>query len=298
MGSWHGTCGLTNLPVMRGEEVYIFPVKERDVSKYRSHCYSTSLYSPSLLPFSAKYDDYGGGTECTGVALGVTINNIRSQLFELDVGQNKHHDIAVKKDDFDVEKFFEAIHKNRLFVKGWGHNYPVFFTMVRKDVVDRMWSEWKFDVYTGKGKGIDPNDYYDRDITFEQLSDSIPSFLEECLTSKVRKKVSFENHSDTYHVSSYFRTFSTSEFWDLCFFSEQVFDLVESENKDIAIELMELYLRGKMVNEIMELTRKIWLPVMHLGSQNQGYEVYKFLNNVVSDVIEENESNNEDENNT
>lgn len=70
MGCWNGTCGLSGLPIINSEEIYVFPIIE---SSRDSFCYTSALYRPSVVPFRAKYNDYGGGKECSGPALKITL---------------------------------------------------------------------------------------------------------------------------------------------------------------------------------------------------------------------------------
>ena len=84
MGCWNNTCGLTNLPIIVGDEVYVFPLKENDLSEYRSHCETSALFTPSSMPFIAKYDDYGGGEDACGIALDDIIDGIKLDLIEME----------------------------------------------------------------------------------------------------------------------------------------------------------------------------------------------------------------------
>lgn len=304
MGSWNNTCGLTNLPIIAGESVYVFPIRERDLSKYRSHCYSTALYQPVLIPFVAEYNDYGAGENCSGIALDLTIEELRRTLIELEIGENKYHDIAVKRNDFDDVKFFEAVNEKRLFVHGWGEsNRPVFFTMIRKDVADRMWNEWTFDQWRGSEgvvpEGFESDQYYIKNVTYAKIAAMIPQYL--AAISKVIKDL--DNNQITidryitrsllqrgklaanYLLDNIFHYFENFEFWDLLNGRECIVNYIIQGELERAEEFIRTYMMGVMINHIMESTRRIWLPVMHMGSQNECYSDYRFLNTVTNDVM-------------
>jgi hypothetical protein len=315
MGSWNNTCGLTNLPIISGEEVYVFPIQEVDNSKYRSHCYSTALYKPMMVPFVAKYNDYGAGEECSGVALDLFVEEMRRELVELEVGENQYHDIAVKRDDFDIDKFFEAVHKYRMFVKGWGTtDRPVYFTMIRKDVADRMWKEWTFDQYKGSEgtvpEGFESDQYYIKNVTYAKIAAMIPEYL--AAISKVVEQLNNEEITiDRYIIGSLllrnevaekflldgiFRYFGHHDFWDLLNTKECIIKYIMSGDLDRAEEFIRNFIIGIMINHMMESTRRIWLPVMHQGSQSEEYAEYRFLNSLANDVITARESEFEDDN--
>lgn len=300
MGSWNNTCGLTNLPIHSGEAVYVFPIKEKDLSKYRSHCYSTAFYQPMLLPFVAEYNDYGAGENCTGVGLDLFVDELRRELVEMEVGENEYHDIAVKKEGFNIDTFFEAVHEDRLFVKGWGATpRPVYFTMVRKDVVDRMWNEWTYDIYTGKGKGSDPDSYYEHDMSYAKIAQGIQPFLESvaknlkaeaagtAITDRYfrRGMMLRELKDDDNFLSGILRSFENHEFWDLLYVREVILKCAENDEIDRAVEFLRMHTIGVMVNSMMESTRKIWTPVMHMGSQSEQTDEYRLMHQLANDVL-------------
>lgn len=58
MGSWNQTCGLSQLHIRHGQDVMVFALVKNN--GHDSLCYTTPFYSPVMLPFYAKYNDYGG----------------------------------------------------------------------------------------------------------------------------------------------------------------------------------------------------------------------------------------------
>lgn len=304
MGSWNNTCGLTNLPIHAGEAVYVFPINEKDLSKYRSHCYSHAFYKPMIIPFTAEYNDYGAGENCTGISFDLFIEEMRRELVELEVGENEYHDIAVKREGFGEEQFFEAVHEDRLFVKGWGTtDRPVYFTMVRKDVADRMWNEWSFDMWKGsKGEvpaGFEFDEYYIKNVTYAKLATLVPKFLSE-LSEKIKELTNDELMIDRYISRSLlmrdnlaakfllegvFRTLENYDFWDLLNAKECIIKYIETDQLDKAEEFIHTLMIGCMVNSMMESTRRIWLPVMHMGSQSEEHAEYRLLHKLANDVI-------------
>ena len=152
MGSWSKTCGLSNLHITAGTPVYVFVLEK---NKDYDHCHSTGLFAPLLLPFESVYDDYGGGEDSSGPALDYIMNMIKKDLVELEEGENQYHDIPVKKEDFGPEKFFEAVHEDRLSIQGRFRDEPtqLYFTMMRKDIVDDILENRRIQDYVGDGKG-------------------------------------------------------------------------------------------------------------------------------------------------
>jgi hypothetical protein len=328
MGSWNNTCGLSNLPIHANEEVYVFPIREKDLSGYRSHCYANALYDPVLTPFEAKYNDYGAAEDCTGIMLPRIVYELTRQMVELEQGENKYHDIPVKKDDFDIDKYFEAVHEDRMFVKGYGTaNRPVYFTMVRRDVVDRMWNDWTFDMWKGsKGSvpaGFESDEYYVKNVTYAKLAELLPQFVDDCIAEyhkdaeelirpdgvtdevwKIMSSNQFRRHfrsalltdGESFVGHSFRMLTDHQHHWDLLRFKDLVNDAIGQNDRLAVIEILRLALLGLMVNSIMESTRKIWLPAMHMGSQSEEYDVYRMMNTVTNDVMAQRQAYYDEEN--
>ena len=327
MGCWNGTCGLTELPIIVGTDIFVFPVVE---SYTDSFCYSSALYRPSVLPFRAKYNDYGAGEDCTGIALPYLMEGIANQLIEQDVGENQYHDIAVKREGFNADVFFEACHEKRLMFanplrayEGQPKTKDVFFTMIRKDAVDRLWNEWTYDMYKMRDvpvpEGLETDQYYFKNITYAKLAELIPEYMAACASNlkeftSIRPVdgLSEEEHADfmravkSYTYRSFFvdrnnhilagtfnHTFgdgySDGGFSDIADIRETIILEYMEGDKELAYALMREAMIGSMVNSFMESTRKVWLPVMHQGSQSEEYTEYKLLNKITADIIKERE---------
>ncbi len=278
MGSWNNTCGLTNLPICAGDEVYVFPIYEVDRSGYRSHCYTNALYNPSLSPFVAKYDDYGGGDDCSGITLPFTMAMITRNLVEMPVGKNEYHDIAVKKDGFGNKEFFEAVHEHRLFIDRYGSSKrPVYFTMILKDIADRIINEYEWEHYTSKG-------YVKR--SYKSIASDIPDLL------KIYKKNGFVNLEWNHkNIASHFILIDEigycNSHWNLLPLKALLTEFGKIDGDGASIKLMENRLLGVIINSLMSSTRKVWLPTMNVGSQSAEYDEYKFLNKLVDEYIDD-----------
>jgi hypothetical protein len=152
MGCWNKTCGLSNLHIIAGTDVYVFVLEENTDKTDR--CYSTAFWRPLLLPFTSKYNDYGGGEESGGPGFQLIMDSIAKELTEMEVGDNEYHDIAVKKEGFGEEQFFESVHEHRLFKKSYyGDKQVIDFVMMRKDIVDYILENRVIERYVGEGKG-------------------------------------------------------------------------------------------------------------------------------------------------
>lgn len=61
MGSWYGTCGVSQLPIVDGDKVVLFLLQknvDEDVS-YNGMCHSDEIYEPVSVAVIGEYNDYG-----------------------------------------------------------------------------------------------------------------------------------------------------------------------------------------------------------------------------------------------
>jgi hypothetical protein len=289
MGCWNKTCGLSNLHITAGTPVYVFVLEK---NKSYDHCYSTSLFSPLLLPFESVYDDYGGGEDSSGPALDYIMNMIKKDLVEMEVGENQYHDIEVKREGFTPEKFFEAVHEDRLSIQGRrAEPTQLYFTMMRKDIVDDILANRTIEDYVGDGKGtcgygnnyvkykfadivadIRPllNDAMEivSNIDKELLSLKMFSGLDYMFDQDYENKVLKWMRGDSYRYS---------RIVDMKQVISKGLEIgtVDSINKVAA--LLEEYLKGIYIDGFMHSARKTWIPGGHEGSQSMSGGALRLL---------------------
>jgi hypothetical protein len=299
MGCWNKTCGLSNLHIMAGMPVYVFVLEK---TEHYDNCYTTSLFKPLLLPFESTYNDYGGGENSHGVALDLIVGGIKEQLVELDAGENVYHDIAVKREGFDVDQFFEAVHENRLTIKGWTNKeVPVYFTMFRKDIVDSILEDHVIEDYVGEGRGTCGwNNNYIRYKFADIVADIRP------LINAAVKEL-----DDLNAVDKELRAFKLTGF--------QYMDVSDLDNKVIrwmrgidyrysrivdmrvviaehlstgtaeALDRLETllveHLKAIFIEGFMSAARKTWIPGGHEGSQSYSGDALRVLNRAVESAL-------------
>jgi hypothetical protein len=316
MGCWNKTCGISNLHIYAGQPVYVF-VLEENISE-DSYCYSTCLFKPCLLPFNSEYDDYGGGENSSGVGLPFILNSLREKLVELEVGENSYHDIVVKRGDFDIDKFFEACHENRLFVGSY-HRIPVQFTMMRKDIVDGILQ--KFSLYDYKTK---------KDLTYADCLEELDIIIGEwqnLFASTLGRQIvlaterGFLDHLEGDRKNDAYAALAELMFSNLLFscrssenfaqrllgslkdrtasfiyLDQVVTNLVAHSQKEQLKELLADCLKGVFIDAFMDGTRKLWTPGGHEGSQNTDVDGHKILISTIQEAIDfqENQRANDD----
>lgn len=278
-----------------GEEVMVF-VLEKNMDD-TDRCYSTAFWAPCLVPFYSKYADYGRGDEDTGVALPYIMEGIKDHLIEIELGDNKYHDIEIKKDKFDIELLYEAVHENRLFKHNYrGRNQTIDLVMVRKDIADDILANYQREMYLGDGKGDCGYDNAYKLVTFAKILEDLPEFMAKLAehlapvdgldntanAALIRMKfiggldTVFE-YGDTNLVSKWVRGGDGYRFSQVVQPSQIVIELMQEGKVKEATEFMIDLLKGLYINCFMEMTRRNWAPGGHEGSQGNETHGYRIM---------------------
>jgi hypothetical protein len=317
MGSYNGTCAVSNIHITNSQRIAVFMLTEKTHQDKHS-CYTNSHYEFCPLPFYAEYNDYGAGEHCNGIGLNIIVDSIREKLFEFEPGANKYHDIAVKKEAFDINLLWEAAHENRLSIES--EREEIMLRMMlnsarspieQAEIVARLTSI--------KARGItvipimvrcdildyilenDTKDYHYRDpagnfstetYRFRDLINGVPDYVkrlrnaapdELLLPSNFRGDNLFRNNERNYVVEWFRRHRETqSPLFE-------IFDLTENLSKisdESAIELLSEFLKGLWLNEYMDSLHKAWSKPI-TGGQVIDHQPYQLLNDAVQKAFKQ-----------
>jgi hypothetical protein len=298
MGCWNQTCGLSQLHIRHGQDVMVFALTKNN--GYDSLCYTTPFWAPAMLPFYAKYNDYGGGEDCTGVGLNIVMNAIKEELIELPQGANQFHDIPVKAEGFNDEVFFEAVHEGRLFVKGLHERQRVHveFVMFHMDVVNHILENRKIERYVGQNNGNTGWDNAYIEYTFKDVLADLPACVDHMFeqyadqSNPLRffdplRSLRRMNDRETNQVNHAAALLSIDEYRysGLVRISFLLDEYVEANDRAGLIELLTEHLKALWLDGFMLDTRKFWSPQAGAGSQAQEPEGYLLLIDAMKNVL-------------
>jgi len=248
------------------------------------------------LPFESVYDDYGGGEDSSGPALDYIMNMIKKDLVEMEVGENQYHDIAVMKEGFGPEKFFEAVHEDRLSIQGRFRDEPtqLYFTMMRKDIVDDILENRRIQDYVGDGKGTCGygNNYVK--YKFADIVADIRPLLNEAMEKIAKAKEDNETlanymlydgfegmfpYGHPNKVAKWLRgdSYRYSRIVDMKAVIRRGLEIgtVESINK--LEEILTEHVKAIYIDGFMNSARKTWIPGGHEGSQSMSGGALRLL---------------------
>jgi len=307
MGCWNQTCGLTQIHIRAGEPVLVFPLIE---SNRDSLCYSTPYWTPFPIPFASEYNDYGGGENSSGLGLDMILHFLQKNLAEIEQGENKYHDIAVKREGFDEDKFWEAIHEMRLKVNVYNKEKEIGFVMIKQSVVDYLIEHEQFSQYEGYDeKGSKYTKYKFADIltslevvldklfVVEEEDSDVPEELREKLKFLMRynalERISSDIvDADKHNWAAQWLRYGIGSHLGYSGFSSSIvenklFKYVEAGDREGARELMVQFFTMKFIDSFMMGTRKFWSPQAGAGSQNNDQSGYRLLMGAMAHVLDE-----------
>ena len=114
MGSFDYTCAVSGLPISAGDPVRFMLLSENHFKE--NACEITDVWVPRNFPIKAKYNDYGSIEEYEeGILKDLMMEAFDHDLHEVEVGDNKYHDVAVYH-GMAFYKFLEALWEQRVSV--------------------------------------------------------------------------------------------------------------------------------------------------------------------------------------
>jgi hypothetical protein len=140
MGSFNFVCAVSGLPIVAGDAVKYILLEQISTSRGWT-CYIDDRWAPRIFPVSAEYNDYGSIENIKhSLASDLSIEVLKRDLVELDVGKNEYHDLAVKK-TMTFEELLRPAWEGRLEVKpDHIERRIVEQTMIREDVWNSLLS--------------------------------------------------------------------------------------------------------------------------------------------------------------
>lgn len=137
MGCWNGTCALTNLPILAGDPIVLYPLRATlavEATMGGGYCYSTALAQPLTLPVRGVYNDYGGIENLRGASKEVqAFFEATLDLFVDSEGQPTEHSPS------DLESFLnDGIERGDVFMRYRDKPLPLSFMMMHERAYDQI----------------------------------------------------------------------------------------------------------------------------------------------------------------
>lgn len=296
MGCWNKTCAVSNLHIGGSDEVAIFLLAKRPVEADTDYCYISSYYDALALPFYGKYDDYGGAEDCSGPGLSHIIDYLKKEVVELEVGENQYHDLAVKREEMNVEKLFELENKGRLYIKDWMsqrgkfpglEGRPLAIAMVHKKIFDHIIGNYTLTSYYYD----EDSEFCKREVKFQDVVNDLPEYIDRLrkhnyLLGGLGNLFGYEERNLAGKYLKMDASFASDGYF-LINTTELIINQVKVMNDEQLTELLIELLKGQWVSYFMSSTRKPWLKQVGEGSQNTDPHGYEVLIGAMRNVLDD-----------
>jgi hypothetical protein len=303
MGSWNSTCAISGLHITYGQEVVWLLLGERKGEKNRS------VYHTCYAPLYGRYNDYGSVQDCHGDMLPIVISELKKQLVEFDLGENKFHDIEVKVDDFDTEMLFNADHERRLLIYKTDrecridsmvynrlatprdNRIPITHIQIHKDIFDSVMSDYYYRQYVGDGNGTTGYNNCYNHIYFKDVIADVP-FLVTYLQQPVDKEL---RHYHNRYIYNFDRNLASVQLRDLeyrtdsetiIYVPELIDEYTAKGDWSTVTKIIENALIVLWLESFMYSIRREWVPTTNKGSQANGHIGYRILAKSITDVLD------------
>lgn len=287
MGCWNASCFLTNLPITYGEQVRVFILHKQKNSELR-YCYPTSSWRPFAFSFKGKYNDYGSIEEENGLMLNFIIDSIQSNLIELELGENRCHDIEVKKEGFNFEKMMEANHEGRLFVGNlFGNESQLKMVMIKESALNSFLERYSWETYWGVTEEDRQKGIYRRVLNYkthcEEIKNKLASLTDKYLADRQDDVKNAGFFMFLYEVEEIlFKTTSPiANAYTAVIAKDR--NLLQCTYDDIVNEVTIV----GVINNFLSDVRRTWTPPSGEGSQQNETEPYKMFAQLLLDECAE-----------
>lgn len=264
MGSWEGTCGVSQLPILYDEEVALFILVKNNLTQRMSKTeeigggglvHPDSLYKPICLPIFGNYADYGmiDNIEDKGDVVLSHLKYMRIYSSNEEYGIDNLSDFLRKIERNKIDNFgFMMVHKD-LYYEMIDYIRPMsYFYTKEKDIGEFYKNETESLLKIMKENNLG-EDFIRKNLTLEDYRNPDLKIYEFTHDKRIAHNM-FTKKTDDY--MQYYRNPELYE-----------------NNKD----LLENMVNFLLFTEIMECSRKLWIPQAGKGSQDREYEYAKII---------------------
>lgn len=295
MGSWNGTCGLTQLPIQQGDKVALFVLK-RDRFPSTSgggFVYSYNQYSPICVPIFGEYDDYGGieniykNEEVAYVHLMYLLEDGKMPYNQKELERQKSIGPITDKKPQNLKQFINDFIERGVFE---GIGFMMVHESVYQDVLKEMNSRKPYGRTVTKKQLLmeDLNKYLDESKRKQRL---LQEAKEQLCLLKEKEERNPEEEKVYQQLDDVVFKAEMHDFGRHGDFNNRMvgfyhsydghFELLQNllhmavfhDDHDYHESLIDLI----MFNHVMNFMRKMWTPQVGTGSGSKEYHLHKVL---------------------
>lgn len=272
--SFKATCGLSNLPIHKDDEVVAFLIKEKSLGELRGGQFSNvdDLFIPISAPIFARYDGYGAIKDINPKYKDLILEQVRSLFNTYPVGER----LLIKEDTSSIDMSKASLE-------------DIVYEFERGNVIKKV-SEETMTLY--KESGEFHRGYYFTGIVL---------FHKDIFEKLIALKINSELHKESYNLAKKFELIDFKK--EL---GEQKFDVLmnqvihesrlphsecknfdvymywykNTQNRTINTELLDYLRQGALICDVMSSLAKPWMPQVIFKDSDES--IVKELNSVIN----------------
>jgi hypothetical protein len=275
MGSWYGTCGVTQLPLV-GEDIVCLPIVQCKTTYSGSDfCYNNEVWEPCGIPMFGTYDDYGR----------IALDPGQDQVHLFNAGMlgqslvDYEGDSRIEAVDKDfimgLEEWQEAIHEEHLHVQSHGY---VDMKQIKKAVgrmfiLKRVWDTLVNEYPAPNYRGVTN----DKALYLAEIEKQVTSVANP-----------YGSSFGSYSIISGVRS-GRHDAMVLSLAEHHRGTMVDGVTDPAVEMLMDQFAEYFVFNSAMEVMRKHYSPQCGAGSQDRDYKAYLLMMKAMIQVMKEND---------
>lgn len=289
MGSWNGTCMISNLPIIEGEKVKLIILHDgfnRD--RYSGgFCNANGLMAPLFLPINGEYNDGGMIEEIEEDWNFHFITKMLKEAYnQIEVEGKIINDFTLEDILTGIERCSLKVKRNRDAVTAPDKELvsaDMAFAIIREDVWNSICNEFVGEKFNDNREELDKEIYYIPVKTFCERKIKVNL---ECLAKLKEIEATGDDRAAMRYSmiemrdSEIFRGFPTILVKHNYDYSEL---LKTSTNVD---EITNAWTELVIIDKFLEDTRKSWFVQQGAGAQNADWATYKLLNKIVDEICD------------
>ncbi len=303
MGCWNGTCMISNLPIISGEDVKLVllyrPYETLKELKSSAYCYPNGIFHVGAFALDAKYNDYGNVEDI--------VEDLNFKLVEK-YFKEKYKKIRVEKkelSEFNLYDILGGIERGSLHVFSEGDVYRKEMAQkamkAYKDMPDALehWKEmanmdispqWRIPTYNMVMIRADvwnnickehKTEYY-KDDEDRKTKDDYYQTAQEWVDKRFRKYEEAQADSLASMFLIYDNPLNMGGYAGGNFMF--MYDLYYPALKNNIKFFKKAFTEFMLIDSFLGATRKGWMVVSGAGSQSAAWESYQLLNKIVEEV--------------
>lgn len=276
---FRATCGLSNLPINKNDEVVAFLLKEKSLTDLKGGHFLDidDLYAPISAPIYARYDGYG------------SIKHIDSKYKDLITIQVKSwFDYTVTRDVLTFKENSSSIDLSTASLEDLVYEFERgnVIQMANKEKISAYKDSGEFHRgYYYTGLILFHKDVFEKLVNLKFNSDLFResySLAKNFETVDYRRELGDENYirllKQVIHESRLPRS-------DYKNFDMYIFWYNNSSEKSMNIELLDYLRKGAIISQVMSLISKPWIPQVTSLPKEENEDILKELHNIIGEKL-------------